>query len=118
MTQVRRVVPSGFDWSAEGGESAGLRRVVAAATEADGAAPLDEAALLRLRHSGLAGSTLHAVGEPMEGFAWVHGDEERELALVVAPEARGRGHGAALLGEALADAAVGRDARPPRRGAA
>jgi mycothiol synthase len=102
VTQVRRVVPSEFEWSADDGVAAELRRVVDAATAKDGAAPLDEAALLRLRHQGLAGSVLHAAGSPMSGFAWVHGDAEAELALLVAPDARGQGAGTALLRDALA----------------
>jgi mycothiol synthase len=105
VTQVRRVVPSGFDWSDQRGDALGLRRVVDAATAADGAAPLDEAALLRLRHRGLAGSDLHVAGDPVAGFAWLRGDDgdESELALVVAPDARGNGLGTALLEQALAN---------------
>jgi mycothiol synthase len=102
VTEVRRVDPSDFDWSAEAGAAAELRRILDAAADADGATPLDEAALLRLRHRGLDGSTMLAAGDPWEGFAWVHGDEaEPELALVVAPAARGHGTGRALLREAL-----------------
>ncbi len=74
--------------------------VVAAATEADGAEPLNEAALLALRHHGLEGSTLFSAGR--DGFAWVHGPaSEPEVDLVVAPGARGQG-----VGAALADAVV------------
>lgn len=74
--------------------------VVAAATEVDGAEPLNEAALLALRHHGLEGSTLFSAGT--DGFAWVHGPaSEPEVDLVVAPGARGKG-----VGAALADAVV------------
>jgi mycothiol synthase len=76
--------------------------VVAAATEADGAEPLNEAALLALRHHGLAGSTLFTAGA--DGFAWLHGSPaEPEVDLVVAPAARGRGVGAALAGAVVAE---------------
>ncbi len=64
---------------------------------ADGHDPLDEAAHLRLKHHGLDG-TPHWV--TADGFAIRRGDE---LDLAVAPEARGRGEGARLLGLALAD---------------
>jgi mycothiol synthase len=84
-----------FDWAADTGPAAVVRRVLDAATESDGAAPLDEAALLSLRH-GLGSSTLWVAGG--EGFAWRHDDA---VDLVVTPEARGRG-----LGTALAKAAV------------
>ena len=47
-TSIGPVEPSDFDASA-------LAAVVAAAAEADGAEPLNEAALLALRHHGLGG---------------------------------------------------------------
>ncbi len=91
------VDPAAFDADA-------FAAVVAAATEGDGTEPLNEAALLALRHEGLAGSTLFVAGD--EGFAWVHGSPgSPEVDLVVAPAARGRG-----LGRALAAAVV--SARP------
>ncbi len=106
---VRPVAPGGLDWSAEHGVAAQLRRVLAAATEADGRAPLNEAALLHLRHRGLAGSTLLVAGDPLTGFAWVHGDHDEpggtEIDLVVAPEDRGVGIGAALASAAAASVA-------------
>lgn len=72
-------------------------RVAAAATEHDGVEPLNEAALLGLRHHGLADGALWLAGdgagsEP-EGFAWLHGGE---VDLVVTPTARRRGVGRAL----------------------
>jgi mycothiol synthase len=107
VTEVRRVDQAAFDWSADTGDAAELRRVVEAAAEEDGAAPLDEAALLRLRHRGLDGSALYAVGTPMSGFAWVHdGEDARELAVVVAPAARGSGLGTALTAAVLGNAGV------------
>jgi mycothiol synthase len=93
---VSRVAPDDFDWAAPAGTAQDVRRIVAAATEADGSEPLDEAALLRLRHHGLDGSTLWVAGS--DGFAWLH---DGALDLVVAPGARGHG-----LGAALATAAV------------
>ena len=91
-----RVEPDDFDWSATSGPAADLRRVVAAATDEDGAEPLDEAALLRLRHHGLAGTALWVTGP--DGFAWLH---DGALDLVVAPASRGQGLGAALAGAAV-----------------
>lgn len=93
---VTRVDPADFDVSGSG-PAAALRRVVAEATAADGAAPLDEAALLALRH-GLGTSTLWVADE--EGFAWRHGSA---LDVVVAPRSRTRGLGAALVTAATED---------------
>jgi mycothiol synthase len=87
-TVLGPVDPADFDAEA-------FAAVVTAATEADGAEPLNEAALLALRHRGLAGSTLFTAGG--DGFAWVHGSSaEPEVDLVVAPAARGAGVGTAL----------------------
>ena len=61
-----RVAPADFAWSADVGAAAVVRRVAAEAAAVDGAAPLDEAALLALRH-GLQGTVLWTVGA--EGFA-------------------------------------------------
>ena len=93
-TSMGPVKPGDFDASA-------LAAVVAAAAEADGAEPLNEAALLALRHHGLEGSTLYAAGP--DGFAWVHGAAggppvDLEVDLVVHPSARRRGVGTALAG--------------------
>ncbi len=108
---VRPTSPDEFEWQADTGTAADLRRVLASATAADGRAPLNEAALLQLRHHGLAGSTLLVCGDPMLGFAWVHGDAgsaaSPEIELVVAPEDRGVGVGAALA-EAAAATVPGR----------
>ncbi|HYO40716.1 MAG TPA: mycothiol synthase [Nocardioidaceae bacterium] len=87
---VTPVDTSAVDWSAGGGPGAALRRVLDAATAADGVAPLDEAALLALRHGPGSSRLWTADGE---GFAWLHGTS---LDLVVAPGSRGRGLGAAL----------------------
>ena len=91
-----RVAPGDFAWSADGGAAHVVRRVAAEATAADGAAPLDEAALLALRH-GLQGSALWTVGS--EGFGWRHGGA---IDVVVAPGSRGRGIGG-ILAAAAAD---------------
>jgi mycothiol synthase len=85
-----RVDPTRFGGSASEGPAATVRRVVADAAAADGADPLDEAALLALRH-GLGSSALWLAGEA--GFAWRRGDA---VDVVVAPAERGRGLGAAL----------------------
>ncbi len=74
---------------------AAIEAVVAAAGVYDGAEPLDEAALLRLKHHGLDGLDAQVT---TDGFALRRGTE---VDLVVAPEARGRG-----LGARLADLAV------------
>ncbi|NYI44106.1 mycothiol synthase [Nocardioides aromaticivorans] len=74
---------------------AAIEAVAAAAGMYDGAEPLDEAALLRLKHHGLDGLDAHVT---TDGFALRRGTE---VDLVVAPEARGRG-----LGARLADLAV------------
>src|SRR3954447_24440845 len=92
---VTRVAPADFDCSADDGPAAALRQVVNLASAEDGAAPLDEAALLALRH-GLGTSTLWAAGADAsvaDGFAWRH---DGALDLAVAPAARGRGVGGAL----------------------
>ena len=66
-----------------------------AAEQADGAAPLDEATRLTLRH------------HPERVRSWLRDDAfalviGEELSLVVHPDARGHGLGASLLGEVLA----------------
>jgi mycothiol synthase len=100
-TPVHSVPADAFD-------PAPVQRVAAAAAEADGVEPLDEAALLELRHQGLADGALWVAGSASDpdgsaaqpdGFAWVHGGA---VDLVVAPAARGRGVGAALAGAVAA----------------
>jgi mycothiol synthase len=69
--------------------------ILRASAEADGAPPLDEAALLGLKHHGLEGSRLWLEGQ--SAFALVRGES---LDLVVAPEARGTGLGRELAAHA------------------
>jgi mycothiol synthase len=69
-----------------------------AAQAADGAAPMDEATILTLRHRP---ESVRAWVED-DGFAVLTGSE---LSLAVRPEARGRGVGTRLLDAVLAEAA-------------
>jgi hypothetical protein len=78
---VTRVAPTDFDWSSDQGPAAAVRSVVELSTAADGAAPLDEAAVLAIRH-GPGTSPLWVAGG--DGFAWLH---DGGLHLVVAPAA-------------------------------
>ncbi len=93
---VAPVDPDDFDWASQDGPAAVVRRVVEAAAVEDGATPLDEAALLGLRH-GLGDSDLWLAGE--DAFAWRH---DGAVDLAVAPAARRRGLGAALVAVATA----------------
>src|SRR5689334_12803862 len=85
----------------------GVRRVVAEAAEADGAAPLDEAATLAMRR-GLTGTSMWVAAsrdsaQPTDGllgFAWRH---DGALDLVVRPDARRHGLGRELAAAATAD---------------
>jgi mycothiol synthase len=109
----------------EGGSpdtAAGVRRLVIAATRADAAAPLDEAAELTLRHRGLESAALWVVPGPsgaadenLIGFALADARPGStgpvEVNLVVHPDARREG-----VGRALADAVL--DAFPDARLAA
>ena len=94
-SSVTRVEPGTFRWGG-GGAADVVKSVLSAAAASDGLDPLDEAALLRLRHRGLDESALWVAGA--EGFAWLR---DGALDLVVAPSSRGRG-----LGGLLAAAAV------------
>lgn len=94
------VDPAAFVWDSPDGPAAHVRRVVSESTAADGRSPLNEAALLTLRHDGIHGSTLSLVED---GFAWTH---DGDLDLVVAPRRRGQGVGRSLT-EDLPDSASG-----------
>jgi mycothiol synthase len=87
---ITRVAAPDFDSAA-----ATVRRVVRAAAAEDGADPLDEAALLALRHGPGDSSMWLADGS---GFAWRH---DGALDLVVEPSARRRGLARALAAPAL-----------------
>ena len=63
-----------------------------ACVAADGQDPLDEHAVLRLKHAGLEGAGLWV---EEQGFALVR---DGDLTLAVSPDARGRGVGGRLLG--------------------
>ena len=108
MTEaVRRVTPEEFDWAAPSRVAGAVRAVVEAAEKADGAAPLDEAALLRLRHDGIAGGVLLVSDDPPVGFALVTpGPDGGDLAVVVHPDARNEGRGRDLVELALESADV------------
>ena len=97
MTTVSTVSAEQFDRSAGTGPADVVRRVAAAAETEDGAPPLDEAALLSLRH-GLGSSTLWVADE--DGFGWRH---DQAVDVVVDPAARGRGLGGALAAAAVAE---------------
>lgn len=75
---------------------AAIDAVRAAAGSHDGAEPLDEAAVLRLKNHGLDGTDAFVTAD---GFALRRGTE---VDVVVAPEARGHGLGARLAGPAVA----------------
>ena len=97
-TSVRRPDPADFDWPSDSGLAAQVREVLSACTQADGAAPLNESALLTLRHDGLTGSVFLVAGDPVVGFAWLR---DGSVDLVVHPEQRRHGLGRALLDKAL-----------------
>ncbi|HNM96515.1 MAG TPA: mycothiol synthase [Marmoricola sp.] len=87
-----------FTWADEDGPAGVLRRITALADQHDQVSNLNEAALLALRHLGLHGARLFVSDEV--GFGLLRAGE---LDLVVAPQARGNGHGTALLGTLVAD---------------
>ena len=117
--RIRRLEQERFDWATGSGGAAEIRRIADAAAAYDGRDVPNEAALLTLRHHGLAtGVLLLAEGsddaeagdddgadgagatlEPL-GFAYVHGLSgagRPELDLAVAPSVRRRGVGRALV---------------------
>jgi mycothiol synthase len=101
MADPLHVPAEAFDPAGDSGPAAALRRIVEAAEAADGAAPLDEAALLSLRH-GLGSSVLWMLDDAGGdgGFVWRH---DSALDVVVAPAARRRGLGSALVAKGAAD---------------
>ncbi len=78
-----------------------LRDLLAEAAAADGQDPVDEAVHLRLKHRGLDGTEVWTAGAgPWDGVALRH---DGTLEVVVRPHARGRGVGAGLAAQALAE---------------
>ncbi len=102
--RITRLEHEEFDWGSGTGGAAAVRRVAEAAREHDGREVLNEAAVLTLRNRGLDTGLLlvaadDATAEPL-GFAYVHGlsgTGRPELDLAVAPSARRRGVGRALV---------------------
>jgi len=95
MVQIDRISADDFDWSAEDGPAAEVRRIARASTANDGATTLNEQAVLQLKNRGLRDADLWVGGG---GFALRHGDI---LDLAVHPESRRQGVGTALGVEAL-----------------
>lgn len=98
MPPIAQIDDAGFDWTAGDGPAAAVRLVDRACRDADGAAQLNEQAVLELKHRGLREARLW-LAEGGEGFALRHGDL---VDLAVHPDARGRGVGTALASAALA----------------
>ncbi len=94
---IERVAAEEFDWAAEDGPAAEVRRIARASTAHDGSITLNEQALLQLKNRGLRDASLW-LGEG--GFALRHGDI---VDLAVHPESRGRGVGTALAAEVVTD---------------
>lgn len=90
-----------FDWAAETGPAADVRRVARAATAHEGVSTLNEQAVLQLKHRGLSGASLWLAREDgtTVGFALRHAEHLLELA--VHPDHRRRGVGLALASAAL-----------------
>jgi mycothiol synthase len=95
MVQIDRISSDDFDWAAEDGPAAEVRRIARAATANDGTSTLNEQAVLQLKNRGLRDGDLW-LGSG--GFALRHGDV---LDLAVHPESRRQGVGTALATEAL-----------------
>ncbi len=95
MVQIDRISADEFDWAAEDGPAAEVRRVARASTAHDGATTLNEQAVLQLKNRGLRDADLWVGGG---GFALRQGDI---LDLAVHPESRRQGVGTALATEAL-----------------
>src|ERR1700712_2221151 len=104
MVQIEQVSAEDFDWSAEDGPAAEVRRIARASTAHDGSITLNEQVLLQLKNRGLRDASLWvATGSSdghHDGFAMRHGDI---VDLAVHPDARGRGAGTALAAEVVAD---------------
>lgn len=104
MPDVVHVPADSFRWGEPSGPAGVLDRVRQACTESDRNDPLDEAAVLRLKHRGLSGASLWLPADDA-GFALLRDSgEHHELDLAVTPAARGHGRGRALVEAALAEA--------------
>ena len=107
MTRVTQIDPSDFDWAAETGPAADVRRIARAATATEGTSTLNEQAVLQLKNRGLRDAELwlaHPDGPdagdaPACGFAFRHSGDVLDLA--VHPDARDAGVGTALARAAL-----------------
>lgn len=100
MVDVVRVQAAAYVWGAHTGAAASLERIRSACADTDHHDPLDEAALLRLKHHGLADSQLWLVDD--SGFALVHpGPSATSLDIAVAPAVRVCGFGGGLAEAAL-----------------
>ena len=97
MVEIHRIEPAEFDWTAESGPAAEVRRVARASTAHDGSTTLNEQAVLQLKNRGLRDASLWVGGG---GFAMRHGDI---VDLAVHPESRRQGVGTALAAQVLAD---------------
>jgi mycothiol synthase len=98
---AQRVPSEDFAWGAPSGPAAvvdDVRRACRESSETD-QDPLDEAAVLRLKHHGLAGAELWLVED--HGFAFAH---DGQVDLAVTPGARGRGLGGELCAASVGDA--------------
>ena len=95
MVQIDRISSDDFDWAAEDGPAAEVRRIARGSTAHDGSATLNEQAVLQLKNRGLRDADLWLGGG---GFALRHGDI---LDLAVHPDSRHQGVGTALAAAAL-----------------
>ena len=55
MVSLHQVTEADFDWSAEDGPAADVRRIARASTAQDGTSTLNEQAVLQLKNRGLRG---------------------------------------------------------------
>lgn len=93
---VVEMAPPAYRWG-EPGPAAVVDRVREACLAGDGHDPLDEAAVLRLKHHGVDGARLWLAGD--DGFALLR---DGQLDLAVAPPVRGRQVGGRLAAAAVA----------------
>jgi mycothiol synthase len=98
MYDVAPVSAADFRWGDPAGPAGSLDRVREACVAEDRNDPLDEAAILSLKHRSLSGAVLWLAGDA--GFALLR--ERAQLDLAVAPAARRQGLGRALAETALA----------------